>query len=312
MTAAAEGDLKSVLEALDLEEEGIVTEKELMSHLKTQAALNDYSTQDVDDLILKLVQIRYLGDYLDQLINICPDENLHRALANIDLNHAGLYTLPALYEHMLNQAGAYGYDAPSANRLFAELSQHQDLQELIDNLTATSSGDLQVLLLGLDPGAAGIENAADLMKYLMEAAAGYDFTPEDVLRLLMEHIGREDLKEIIEILISISGGDLRDVLMNLDLERDGIDDLADLFYYLLDQASSHDYTEDDVIKLFLDLLKILEDKALSDELSASIDWEMGPARSYWYFWVLGGGLLIFLIIFFAWRWKKSRESGQSV
>jgi hypothetical protein len=133
-----------------------------------------------------------------------------------------------------------------------------------------------------------------------------------VLRLLMDHIGREDLKEIIEILISISSGDLQDVLINLNLERDGIHDLADLFHYLLDQASSHDYTEDDVIRLFLDLLKILENESLADELSATIDQDMDAGdRNYWYFWVLGGLLLIFVIIFIAWRRKKSGETGQT-
>ena len=89
---------------------------------------------------------------------------------------------------------------------------------------------------------------------------------------------------------------MQDVLINLNLERDGINDLSDLFYYLLDQASSHDYTEDDVIKLFLDLLKILENKSLTEELSATMAEDLDTVdRNYWYFWVLGGLLLIFVI-----------------
>lgn len=171
---------------------------------------------------------------------------------------------------------------------------------------------MQLLLGGLDREAEDLGNATDLMLYLLDAAGKNDFTQEDVLRLLMDHIGREDLKEIIEILISISSGDLQDVLINLNLERDGIQDLADLFHYLLDQASSHDYTEDDVIRLFLDLLKILENESLADELSATLDQDMDTEdRNYWYFWVLGGLLLIFVIIFIAWRRKKSGETGHT-
>ena len=312
MTAAAEGDLKNVLEALNLDEEGIISEKELVSYLKTRAAENDYTPKEVDDLILKLLQIKYLSDYLDQLINICPDDKLRSALVDIDLNQAGLTNLTELYEHVLDKAEIYGYEIGSADRLFAELAQHMDLQGLIDHLTEVSSGDLQALLLGLDAGNEGLENATDLMGYLLDAAGKHDYTPQDVLKLLMDYIGREDLKKIIEILISISSGDLQDVLINLDLERDGIHELADLFHYLLDQAAGHDYTEDTVIKLFLDLLKILEDESLVDELSATMGQDVDTGdRKCWYFWVLGGLLVIIVIILIAWRRKKSRETGQT-
>jgi len=147
---------------------------------------------------------------------------------------------------------------------------------------------------------------------MLDAAGKHDFTQEDVVRLLMDYLGQLDLKEIIEILISISSGDLQDVLININLERDDIHDLSDLFYYLLDQASSHDYTEDDVINLFLDLLKILEDESLADELSATLTQDMDTGdRNFWYFWVLGGLLLIFVIIFIAWRRKKYGETSQT-
>jgi len=314
MTAAAEGDLKKVLEELNLEEEGIIREEQLVNYLKTRAAENEYTSQDVDDLILKVLQIKYLSDYLAQLIKICPDDSLRMALENIDLNHAGLTNLTELYEHVLDKAESAGYDKGSANRLFAELAQHMDLQGLIGHLAEESSGDLQLLLMGLDPGAEGIENASDLMTYLLEAAGKHDYTQEEVLRLLTDYITMEDLKEIIQILISISTGDLEDVLINLDPERDGIHDLADLFHYLLDQAASHDYTEDDVIKLFLNLLKILEDESLADELSATIPQDLDTgARKYWYIWVVGGLLLIIIIIFLVARYRRrSRETGQTV
>jgi Ca2+-binding EF-hand superfamily protein len=312
MTDAAEGDLKNVLEALNLEEEGIVSEEELITYLKTQAAENDYTPKDVDDLILKVLQIKYLSDYLDQLIKINQDDSLRTALEDIDLNRAGLTNLRELYEHVLGQAETYGFDTGSANRLFAELVQHLDLQELINHLALASTGDLQLLLVELDPEAEGLENASDLARYLFDAAEKHDFTQEDVVGLLMDYLGQLDLKEIIEILISITAGDLQDVLININLERDGIHELSDLFHYLLDQASSHDYTEDDVINLFLDLLKILEDESLAEELSATISQDMDTGdRNYWYIWVLGGLLLIFAILFIAWRRKKSGGTSQT-
>ena len=271
-----------------------------------------YTPQDVDYLILKLLQIKYLSDYIDQLINICPDDKLRTTLVDIDLNQAGLTNLTELYEHVLGKAEIYGFETGSGDRLFAELVQHRDLQGLIDHLAEVSSGDLQALLVGLDAEKEGLENASDLAGYLLDAAGKHDYTQQDVLKLLMDYIGREDLKEIIEILISISGGDLQNVLINLDLERDGIHELADLFHYLLDQAAVHNYTEEDVIKLFLNLLKILEDESLAEELSATMTGDIHTgARKYWYIWLLGGLLGIFGILLIAWRRKKSRETDRT-
>lgn len=311
MTDAAEGNLKNVLESLNLEEQGIFSEENLISYLNNQAAENNYTSKDVDDLILRILQIKYLSDYLDQLINVSKDDELRTALKDIDLNQAALTNLTELYEHVHSQAETYGYDKGTANRHFAELAQHFDLQALINHLAEASSGDLQGLLAGLDPQAEGLGNAPDLMMYLLDAAAKQNFTQEDVMKLLMDYIGKEDLKEIIEILISISVGDLQEVLINLDLERDGIHELADLFHHLLDQASTHDYSEDDVIRLFLDLLKILENESLANELSATMAQDIDTDdRNTWFFWVLGGLLLISVIIFLAWRRKKYKETGQ--
>ncbi len=311
MTAAAEGDLKRVLEALDLEEQGIASEQALIDYLKAKAADNGYTPEDVDHLILKLLQIKYLSDYLARLIPISPDQNLKMALRDINLNTAGLTNLEDLYGHALEQAGDQDYETMAVHRLFAELAQHQDVQGLIDQLAALSAADLMLLLGGLDPQAEGITNGTELMLYLLDAAGDSGYTPEDAMQGLMDHLGTEDLKKILEILISISSGELHEVLVNIDLERDGIRDLADLFHYLLDQASSHEYTRDDVIRLFLNLLKILEKESLADELSAtSLLEEDAGDRKNWYFWVLGAGLAIFVIFFIAWRRKKSGNSAQ--
>jgi MYXO-CTERM domain-containing protein len=124
----------------------------------------------------------------------------------------------------------------------------------------------------------------------------------------MDHIGDEDLREIIQILISISAGDLREVLKDIDLDRDGIHDLAGLFHHLIGEAASHDYTEEDVIRLFLNLLKILENRSLADELSDTLTEEEADSGggSYWYLWVLGGLLLILLAIILV---RRRRQSG---
>ena len=73
-----------------------------------------------------------------------------------------------------------------------------------------------------------------------------------------------------------------------------------------DQANSHDFTETDVMRLFLDLLDAIEDQPLVTEIEVPEPGKEGTRRTggTWQFYVLGGILLI-IVLFFIRRRKKS-------
>jgi hypothetical protein len=161
----------------------------------------------------------------------------------------------------------------------------------------------------LDPEKEGINNPVGLIDFLMNESEKHDYTREDVVNLLLDYLEKEDLREIIKLLIGTSSGELLNLLLNIDLEQNNIRSLDDLYNYLIEQAQYYDYSEDDVIKLFLNLLKILEYKPIVQEAErvAETDAMEKPGRG-WIFFVLGGiGLILLIILFSRRKESSSRE-----
>jgi hypothetical protein len=254
------------------------------------------------------MQKEYLAGYKDQLLRLSDNENLSRALSETDLSQFS--NLQELYEHLLSGAETYGYTADDVNRLFARLAQREELNELVNNLTEIATGDLKTVLEGLDMEAEGIDNPVRLIAYLMDQSENYEYTREDAMNLLLDYLEKEDLKEIIKLLIGTSSGDLLNLLLSLDTQQNNIRNLDDLYTYLIEQARYHDYTENDVVRMFLNLLKILEYEPIVEEVPRPDITEEEKEGKGWLFYVLGGIAMIIVILLFARRRKPARDAGK--
>lgn len=303
---SSDGELQAVLMELNLEEEGITSEEELIFWLRDHVDEYNFTRQDINDLIINNMQSEYLSKYRDELILLSESDALSKALMETDLSE--INSMQDLYQHLLSEAEKNGYTAEDVNKLFAKLAEKEELNELHTNLTEIASGDLKNVLQEVDPEKEGIENPVDLITYLMEESVNHDYTNEDVIELLLNYLEKEDLREIIKLLIGTSSGELMNLLLNLDLEQNNIRSLDDLYNYLIEQAPYYEYTEDDVIRLFLNLLKILEYEPIVQELEVTSELEDKdkPGKG-WIFFVLGGIGLIILIILFTRRRESSKN-----
>ena len=305
------GALKGLLESLDLASEGIATEKELVIYLRDHADEYNYETQDVHDLVFKKIQVEYLDDYLDEMIRITDDDSLRKALQEIDLTKENINSLQELYESILHKTDTYGFDGEKVNEIFSLLSQREKLNELIADLSSLATEDLKKVIEELDVDAEGIENPMQFMSYLLEQSEYYDFSQQEVMALLLDHLEEKDLREIIKVLIATSSGDLQTLLVNLDLDQNNIGSLDNLYNYLIEQSRYYDFMDVDVMNLFLNLLKIFEDQPLVKEI------EVPPPPSVrergggtWQFYVLGGILLVIILLFIARRRKSGKDRNQ--
>ena len=241
------------------------------------------------------------------MIRITDDESLLKALQEIDLSSENINSLQELYEAILLQAENQGYEEEEVNEMFSLLSQREELNELIENLTLIATGDLLKVLNELDIDKEKIHSPVDLISYLLEQADDHSYSEQDAMALLLNYLEEKDLGEVVaRVLIANSTGDLQTLLINLDIEKNNLHNLSDLYQYLIDQADSHDYTVTDVMKLFLNLLEAIENQPLVTEIEVPEPREEVRERTggTWQFYVLGG-LLLLIILFFIRRRKKS-------
>jgi len=260
------GALKGLLDNLDMASEGITTEAGLLIYLREHADEYNYDTQDVHDLILNKMQMEYLQDYMDVIIRITDDDSLRMALLEIDFTQENISSLQELYENILFKADKYGYDAENVNEVFSLLSQREELNELIGSLSSIATGDLKKVIDELDFDAEGIVNPLEFMSYLLQQSENYDYSNQDAMSLLLSYLEEKDLREIVKVLIATSSGDLQTLLINLDLAQNKIRSLSDLYDYLSEQSNFYDFSDTDVMNLFLNLLKVFEDQPLVEEI----------------------------------------------
>jgi len=302
----SDGELQEVLMGLDLKNEGISSKEELILWLRDHVDEHNYTRQDIHDLVIKNMQSEYLSAYRQELLEISDNEELNKALKEADLSETG--SLQELYDYLISKAETYGYTNRDVNELFAKLSQKEELNELHKNLTEIASGNLLKVLQELDTESEGISSPVELISYLLDQAEDYDYTEEDAMKLLLEYLEKEDLREIIKLLIGTSSGELLNLLLSLDTDQYNIRNLDDLYKYLVEQARYNDYTEEDVIRLFLNLLKILEHEPIVKELPMpDQDAAKEKAGKGWIFFTLTGIALIILVILFIRRRKPEKE-----
>ncbi|MFC2115206.1 hypothetical protein ACFLTU_01935 [Bacteroidota bacterium] len=306
----SKGDLQDVLGELNLAEEGIDSEEQLILWLREHVDEYNYTRQDINDLVLDNLQSEYLAGYTDQLLHLSDNDSLNQALNELDLSE--ISNLQELYERLLAEADNYGYEAEDVNYLFSRLSQREELNELHGNLSELASGDLLRVLEELDPDEEGIKNSVELISHLMDEAENNDYTREDAIILLLDYMETEDLREIIKLLIGTSSGELLNLLLNLDVEQNRIQTIDDLYAFLMEQAKFYGYSEDDIIRLFLNLLKIIDHEPMIEEIPVppSTDDE-GKSGKAWIFYILGGIVLIILILLYSRRRRKSEKEDET-
>ncbi|KPK83840.1 MAG: hypothetical protein AMS27_11720 [Bacteroides sp. SM23_62_1] len=308
----ADEDLKTFLEELDLKKEGITSEKELIEYMKKKSEILGFSSQDVYDLILQHIQYKYIQSYIDQLTYLSEDENMKTFLQQLNPAAENITSLQDLYEFMINNAGENTFQTGDVNELFSILSQRAELLELINQLSDISSGNLKNVFEELDPDREKLLNSVDLIIWLLENSEEYEYTETEVMTLLVNYLEEEDLQEIMKVLIATSSGTLEDFLISLNLRTSNISNIGDLYEYLLYQSKFNDFTESDVINLFLNLLNVIDNQ----ELIKKVEPPPPPAEkerkgSGLVYWLIGAGLLIIFLIIL-WRRKKDKDQEENL
>jgi hypothetical protein len=258
----------------------------------------------------KQLQTSYINQYIDQLKDLTDNEALKNTLLNLNPGKEGIENLQDLYDYLIKNSETEGYEAMDVNNLFTRLSQRTELLNLLENLKKLSTGGLREALESLDPYKKDIRNPIDLMNYLLKNSDKYGYSESDAMNLLFNYLEKEDLDEIMKLLIGTSSGPLQELLIRLNLESSGITDINDLFNYLLAQAKYNNYDEAEVVRLFLNLLNLMEDHELIKKVEPSqipVIQPITEKKSHLVYYLAGAGLLILLLIIILLARKKDKK-----
>jgi len=185
----ATGDLKAVLDSLDLEAENITTNSELLDYLLKTSSDREYTEADLYALINN-----FEHQEKEKITDLCHNlqkfatGSLKGVIDGLDLDREGIFTADQLYNYLSVHAKDSDYSEEDLMALLIALAVNgnMDLDRFHDLLSEIASGNLARLLEELNMEEQNINTIEDLIAYLYEHAGQYGVEESDINDLFLD------------------------------------------------------------------------------------------------------------------------------
>ena len=297
----AEGDLKELLQSIDPAAENIRSIDDLFKYLEEH-----YEDRNKIEELRAIHKADYDAGKLLELMRSNSDRELRDYLNRLDLEKEGITNAAELLRHLRDVAGEKGFNENDLNRSFKRINGNlTDTDRTLNELISYAKGDLYEYLRNLDPDEYDIQSPAALLDHLVDQV-GQEFEPELLISVLSDLVSDRPVEGFVEYLKSNAPKELRDLMRGLDLEKEGIQTMADLIAYLLRNAGQLGLTPEELQRL---LISLMADYAIAPILETDpILQKRGiPAGLTITGGLLFAGILIFIILFLRKR-RKNREN----
>ncbi len=187
----SEGPLKEYLELLapDSLDEGPGTERELYELLYTEAAVKEYSVNEVDVLLADDLTGGN-AKILLQLLKENSDGALRTYLEQLDLEAEGILSSQDLLDHLEKVAEAEGFTMDDVRKdMLASLEKPLEVRKIYEDLLQSSDGQLREILESLDLQKEGIYTAEQLMDKLARELELKGVSKKEIEKILSELFG---------------------------------------------------------------------------------------------------------------------------
>lgn len=246
----------------------------------------------------------------DRLLDILKDAAtagvLKEFLDQIDPSEEGLTTAEDLIDYLYDSTETNDFTIEDVSDLLFAAGILSGIDLIVYELAKVSPPDLKAYLLGLDPGMENIGTERELFDHIYDHSVLEKYTKSDVFEAIARYKGMSDIEKIIQDLIGLSDGNLRQTLIDLDPGNEGIESVRDLLNYLLDKADENGYTREEVYDLFYRYFISGEIPPPYDEESAKERFGRGARLTAGI--LILEGLIILILILLA-RRKKSKKTG---
>jgi hypothetical protein len=249
----ASGNLKSAIKKLNLQKQGITTNKRLIQYL---IAKSDklYNEKEVIDLVLSYNKKKWFAGSLTKLTSLSSGK-LKTAIEGYNTKILENNNIQQLVKYLVERSQSDGYSKDEILKLLLAYSNLLKLEDFHNHLIKLSDGYLKHALESIHVSDTAFNSESKLIDYLFAQTSSGKFTKAEVLNLLSKLIQHDDLQAFLRNLTRLASGNLKKFLMTINIDKLGIKTAQELIDYLLAQAATHGYTKEDVLKLLMKLAK---------------------------------------------------------
>ncbi len=300
LISISEGKMQEALNNM-VDDDQISSLNDLISKLYAKTDNQNFTKEDIDALLAKYAN-QLAESYNVTKLKSASTDKLAAIFSQILIADNNILTTASLLDKYFE--------------LYADFDKENLLPVLV-NLAIAKTNDFEMLNHLLSSVLARFNVDETTRKYESES-----YTEENVYNYFSELVNGENAKEIyksildklllknfIEEAYNKSNGDLKNVLGKLLNGENSLNTTKELVNYLFEQSLTHDFEIEDVIKLFFELTKSINDEDIdlvAEEKSQAS--EISKNNNKQLFWFAGGSivLIIWLILFI--RRKKNKDT----
>jgi len=306
----AEGDLKTTIDAADLQAEQIATPDHFVTHLKEIAPENGYTPADVDALLL-LAASRGASnaERFRTTLKGNTTPPLERVLDTLNLATHNISSSAELmaYLQSLVDAGVITQEQLDEALSGMIIAEDPELTKMRAQLDSLAEGELKEVLAQLEPEKEKIYSTYELIEFLRRNAAILGYSEEELALLLarLAANGNPSVEDFIDRFTIYTEGTLRETIESLDLKEQKIRTIDDFIIHLLDVSDANQYTSVDIMNALIDMIAETDiDMAKVKDLILAEEKGRGKSGIIIPVVIIVGGLFIFLFFYYRKRKKK--------
>jgi tetratricopeptide (TPR) repeat protein len=248
MSSLTEGKLQEYLKTLDLTNFKSIAD--LYDFLIAHAGEIGYSIQDVDNLMIKFLAQKNLNFFYDEMKKQASD-SLSKSVENTNLKDKGIYTADSFVDHLYSKADK----ADSVNytlndirdALYKIAALDRNPHELLNLFESYAEGELSAKLKTMNGNWKNYSNTLQIADEIWSGTLNNEFPVEQLKSMLKMAAEDINMNFLQQGLIFISSDNLKNTLLDLNLESAGIRNSQEFITHMLNNAEKDKYSKRELL-----------------------------------------------------------------
>jgi hypothetical protein len=244
------GKLSDLLNDIDLNKTKIANINDLIAYMLKKAPEYKLNEDDILNLLIAMAYHGNLNNYMPYLRSISTGP-INSTLLETDIKALKLSNLNDLVNHLAKSAAKQKYTTDDIVQLMQKLYSKRLMDHFDQSIISLSQGNLHSNLLQMSTDIRQLDNYQSQIAYLNAQSVKRGYSYSDVLRLLSEIAEKKQLQHYIDTTSLTAKGNIVTLLLNTDVENEGLANIPNLTSYLMDNAQKMGFNRHDIADALL-------------------------------------------------------------